>query len=411
MSNLLENTDLKLHFYSMDDLVYVIPDNTIPITYLSIYFLSGSYLENISKLGLNYITFKTLVRSTKKFKYEDLNYYLDKYSISLGSFAGYFNSGISISFPFYNYKEALYVLNSILYDYIFKSIDLEEVKRDSINSIKILRDDVFAYLSAYADKAFYNSFLANDIKGSIKNIKKFDRKSLINWYEYIINSKDIKKIAIISGYTNNKFEQQVFKNLKKILNKTNNYLQKIMDFEIIPKRITHKLKKVETGISIIYPAPSYSLDFFDYKVISSILGSMSGRLFTNIREKQELAYAITSYYEPLPIKSGNIKFLILTSKENKNKALNALFNEVNNIIANGFNEEEINTAKNYIIGNYIDSFIRRSFKASSLAKHVLFDIPLEFINNYIDYINSVTQESINQKIYYFKNKPGIFIVD
>ncbi len=411
MSNSLKNLDLKINFYSIDDLVYIIPDNTIPITYLSIYFLSGSYLENIKKLGLNYITFKTLVRSTKKFKYEDLNYYLEKYSISLSSSGGYFNSGISISFPFYNYKEALYVLNSILYDYIFKSIDLEEVKRDSINSIKILKDDVYSYLGAYADKAFYNSFLANDIKGSIKNIKKFDRKSLINWYEYIINSKDIKKIVIISGYTNYKFEQEVFKSLKKILNKNNNYIKKMVDFDIIPKRITHKLKKVETGISIIYPAPSYSLDFFDYKVVSSILGSMSGRLFRNIREKQELAYAITSYYEPLPIKAGSIKFLMLTSKENKNKALTALLNEVDNIILNGFNEEEINTAKNYIIGNYIDSFIKRSFKAASLAKSILFDIPLEFINNYIDYINSVTQESINQKIHYFKNKPGIFIVD
>jgi zinc protease len=410
MKNLLSELDLKLKFYSLNDLVYVIPDNSIPTTYLSIYFLSGSYLENLGKLGLNYLVFKTLIRSTKKFKYEDLNYYLEKYSISVSSFAGYFNSGISLSFPFYNYKEALYALNSIIYDYIFRTSDLEEVKRDSINSIKILKDDIYSYLTAYADKAFYNSFLANDVKGNIKNIKKFSRENLINWYENLINSKDIKKIIIISGYTNPSFEQQVFKNFKKILNKDNNYISKMSDFDIVPKRITHRLNKVETGIAIIYPAPTYNLDFFNYRVISSILGSMSGRLFVNIREKQELAYAISSYYEPLPIKAGSIKFTMLTSKENKNKALNSLLNEVNDIIKNGFKEDEIITAKNYIIGNYIDSFIKRSFKASLLAKSILFDIPLEFTNNYINYINSVNKDTINSKLDYLKNKPGIFIV-
>ncbi|MGC8815548.1 MAG: M16 family metallopeptidase [bacterium] len=411
MNNSLKDIDLKLKFYSLDDLVFVIPDNSIPITYLSVYFLSGSYLEKINKLGLNYLVFKTLTRSTKKFKYEDLNYYLEKYSISISSFGGYFNSGISLSFPFYNYKEAIYVLNNILYDYIFRSFDLEEVKRDAINSIKVLKDDVYSYLTAYADKSFYNSFLANDVKGNIKNIKKFNRKDLINWYEKLINSKNIKKLIIISGYTTPNFEQLVFKNLKKILNKNHNFINEMYNFDIIPKKITHKLNKVETGICIIYPAPTYNLDFFDYKVISSILGSMSGRLFVNIREKQELAYVITSYYEPLPIKSGNIKFTMLTSKENKNKAINALFNEVNNIINNGFHENEIDIAKNYIVGNYIDSFIKRSFKASLLAKSLLFDIPLEFTNNYLDYINSVNKDSVNSKLHYFKNKPGIFIVD
>lgn len=411
MNNLLKDIDLKLKFYSLDDLVFVIPDNSIPITYLSIYFLSGSYLEKLNKLGLNYLVFKALIRSTKKFKYENLNYYLEKHSISISSFGGYFNSGISLSFPFYNYKEALYVLNSILHDYIFRNFDLEEVKREAINSIKVLKDDVYSYLNVYADKAFYNSFLAQDVKGNIKNIKKFDRKDLINWYEKLINSKNIKKLAIISGYTTPNFEKLVFKNLKKILNKDHNLVNEMYNFDVTPKKINHKLKKVETGICIIYPAPTYNLDLFDYKVISSILGSMSGRLFVNIREKQELAYAITSYYEPLPIKSGNIKFTMLTSKENKTKAINALFDEVNNIITNGFNENEINTAKNYIIGNYIDSFIKRSFKSSSLAKSLLFNIPLEFINNYLDYINSVNKDSINSKLHYFKNKPGIFIVD
>jgi predicted Zn-dependent peptidase len=101
---------------------------------------------------------------------------------------------------------------------------------------------------------------------------------------------------------------------------------------------------------------------------------------------------------------------MLTSKENKNKALNALLNEVNDIIKNGFKEDEIITAKNYIIGNYIDSFIKRSFKASLLAKSILFDIPLEFTNNYINYINSVNKDTINSKLDYLKNKPGIFIV-
>jgi len=402
---------MEINFRNIENKIFVIPDNSIPITYLSIVFLIGNYLEKPSNIGINNLCLKTLTRSNKNLSHDALSYYLEKNSISLSASGGNFTSSISLSFPFYSYNKALEILEEILFNYSFRKEDIDESKRDLINSIKLSKDDIWVYLNENSDTAFYNSFLSWDTRGNEKTLKEISRKNLIQWFEKYYLNKSIKKIIVISGYTNEKFEEKIYKKFNKILNYNHLYYDKMKDFEIIKAKKIHNLKKKEVGISLIYQAPSLSLDSIKFKIFNSILSSMSGRLFINIREKKELAYAITSIYDPIPFGKSNLKIMILTSKEKKNQAIESLNQEVENILKNGFTQEELEVSKNYTLGIFSSALQKRSFKSAIISKIKSFDISEEYLTEHINIIKNTSLEEINNLRSIFKETPAMFIVN
>lgn len=402
---------MEIKYRSIEDKIFIIPDNSIPITYVSILFLIGNYMENPSNLGINSVCFKSLVRSTANMNYESFQYYLEKNSVSLSSSTGNFNSAISISFPFYNYKKAVDILYEVISNYKFRNEDIDETKRDLVNSIKLSRDDVWTYLYENADKVFYNSFLSWDTRGTPKTLKDISRNNLISWLETKVLNSKIKKIIVVSGYSNEKLERYLYRRLGWLLQKEHSYYEKMKNFDITIRKKVDRLKKKEVGIALVYPAPSISMESIKFKVLNSILSSMSGRLFINIREKRELAYAITSSYDPIPFRNGNIKLLMLTSKQKLRESIQALKHEIYQILEQGFSQEELEVAKNYVIGIFSSMLQNRSFRSAILAKIKAYELDDEYLTNHIQIIKNTSLEEINQMRNIFSSQEGIFIVD
>jgi len=410
---------MEMNYKSIENKIFIIPDNSIPITYVSVVFLLGNYMESLNNMGINNLCLKTLIRAPKTMKFESFQYYLEKNSVSLSSSGGNFSSAISVSFPSYNYKNAIYALKEVIFNYGLRQQDIDEVKRDLINSIKLSKDDVWTYLYENADKVFYNSFLSWDTRGTFKTINSISRYNLIKWVEEKIFDKNVKKIMVISGYVSENMENFVYKNFGKFLTTEHFYYDKMKDFDVINVRKTEKLNKKEAGIALLYPAPSLSLTSVKFKLLNGILSSMSGRLFINIREKKELAYAITSSYDPVPLLHddgknkyyGNIKILMLTSKDKKKNAIEALKQEIEKIVEEGFKEDELEVAKNYLIGLFSSSLQKRIFKSSLLAKLKLFDIPDEYLFNHLDIIKNTTLDEVNELRKVFNTKESMFVVD
>lgn len=402
---------MEIKYRSIEDKIFIIPDNTIPITYVSVLFLIGNYMENLDNLGINCLCFKTLIRSTTNMDYDSFQYYLEKNSVALSSSTGNFNSAVSISFPFYNYRKAVDILYEVLSNYKFRNEDIDESKRDLMNCIKLSRDDVWTYLYENADKVFYNSFLSWDTRGTPKTLKYISRNNLVSWFESKVLSNKLKKIIIVSGYSNEKLEGYLYRRLGWLLQKEHSYYEKMKNFDVIVTKKTDRLRKKEVGIALVYPAPTLSLGSIKFKILNSILSSMSGRLFINIREKRELAYAITSSYDPIPFGEGNIKLLMLTSKQKLKESLEALKQEISQIIKYGFSQEELEIAKNYVVGVFSSMLQKRSFRSAILAKIKAYDLPDEYLTNHLDIIKNTSLEEINEMKNIFNTKEGVFIVD
>lgn len=88
------------------------------------------------------------------------------------------------------------------------------------------------------------------------------------------------------------------------------------------------------------------------KVLSTVLGGgMAGRLFVEIRDKRGLAYAASSYYDPVK-EAGALVLYLGTAPGNAGNAEQALAREIERIRNEPVDAGELARAKNFLLGKY-----------------------------------------------------------
>jgi predicted Zn-dependent peptidase len=93
-------------------------------------------------------------------------------------------------------------------------------------------------------------------------------------------------------------------------------------------------------------------DFAAVKVLATVLGGgMAGRLFSELRDKQALAYTASAYFDPVHDPGALILYLG-TSPDNATRAEEALRKEIERIRSEPVGAEELRRAKGYLLGNY-----------------------------------------------------------
>lgn len=115
--------------------------------------------------------------------------------------------------------------------------------------------------------------------------------------------------------------------------------------------VTQPAQQVQLLVGGLAP----SLDDADHaavKVLSTVLGGgMAGRLFSELRDKQGLAYSASSYYDPIK-GPGMLVLYVGTAPENATRAETALLAEVERIKNQPVSDDELRRAKGYLLGRY-----------------------------------------------------------
>lgn len=94
-----------------------------------------------------------------------------------------------------------------------------------------------------------------------------------------------------------------------------------------------------------------SRDYAAVKVLSTILGGgLAGRLFSELRDKQALAYTVSAYYDPLHDISSLVLYLG-TAPENTVRAEQALLKQIERIRTAPVTAAELRRAKAYLLGS------------------------------------------------------------
>ena len=94
-------------------------------------------------------------------------------------------------------------------------------------------------------------------------------------------------------------------------------------------------------------------DRYAFSILDTVLGgSMSSRLFQEVREKRGLAYAIYSYNGALK-DCGLYVVYAGTGKENFRKVVDLTIEEFNKIKKNGITKEEMDRSKEHLKGSLV----------------------------------------------------------
>ena len=167
----------------------------------------------------------------------------------------------------------------------------------------------------------------------------------------------------------------------------------------------------QAQILIGHLAPSLSHpDYPPVKVLTTLLGGgMAGRLFTELRDRQGLAYSLGAFYPS----RGDTSFVVIhlgTAPHNLVRAEEGLRKEVARIREERVTVDELRRAKAYLLGNLGTDRRTNARQAWYLAFFELAGVGYEFVDRYVKAVEEVTVEDIHRVAQRYLERPTITVL-
>lgn len=136
-----------------------------------------------------------------------------------------------------------------------------------------------------------------------------------------------------------------------------------------------------------------SEDRYGLEVLDTALSGQSGRLFTELRDKQSLAYSLSSF-SLLGLDTGSFGIYLGTSPDKKDEAIKAVWQQLYRVMEEPLSEEELAKAKNVLVSNYELSLQTRGNQAMEMALNETYGLGQDFGNRYVHALEQVDAQTV-----------------
>lgn len=293
-----------MNTYKKSVLSNKIPILTIPVkgakaTTAMVVFKTGSKNENVANSGISHFLEHMFFKGTKK-RPSAL-----AISSDMDTLGGEYNAFTNKEYTGYWFKiannkldKALEILSDMLFNSLFDSEEIEREKGVIIEELNMYEDNPRMHIEDIFESCLYGNTPAGwETIGTKKNILDFKRHDFINYLESQYGTKSAY-IILAGGIKagDRQLVEKLFHTLK-----VNKYVVKpaVIENQKAPQmEISHK-KTDQAAMSLgVRAFPVGHPDEFKLKLLSVILGgSMSSRLFINLRERNGLAYYVSTIVE------------------------------------------------------------------------------------------------------------------
>jgi len=127
--------------------------------------------------------------------------------------------------------------------------------------------------------------------------------------------------------------------------------------------------------------------------MTEILAGMSGRLFVELRDKKSLAYEVSAFHLE-GLEPGYIAGYIGCAPEKRQESLDGMIREFNRMKNEPASEDEIQRAKNSLIGGYEIDLQNNMSIATLMFFDELYNLGFGHWKNYAARISTVTWKDI-----------------
>ncbi len=374
--------------------------------------LGGLRFENRKNNGISYFTAKYLTKGTKNYCENEIFDKVEGKGGELFAFSGRNSIGVGGYLLKEDFLEVFDIVKEIVLFSQFPENKIERIKNEILNKIKSEKDNPYEYVMKFFYKnIFKNHHYQFDVKGNENNIKRFKVDDAKNFYKRIFIPENL--VFSFAGDLKDEYIEKIILDLEGTqLLKRERFIETKSKLPILKrsKVIKERLEKNQAHIVIGFLAPStFDDDYYSLKLIKHCIGNQSGRLFNQIREKLGLCYAIFPFYLN-GIDGGCFGIYIATDKSQIDKSILEIDNLIKNISKYGFLEEEINNAKNYIIGNYKISKQKYITVAGNNFFNVLYNLGLDYEKKYLKKIKNLNKNKIDNVFKKYFNGPKLTLI-
>ncbi|CEQ12202.1 M16 family peptidase [[Clostridium] sordellii] len=376
---------------------------------LGVWVNAGSRIESEKLSGISHFIEHMLFKGTKNRTSKEIASTIDNLGGQINAFTSKECTCYYVKLLDEHIDIGLDILSDMFLNPLFEKEDIEKERQVILEELKMYEDSPEDLVYDLLMEGVYKTdALGGNIIGTKESLDNMNREIISDYFKkYYVASN-----SVISISGNFKFEEIVklieekFKNLNK-----GDVNIEITTPEFHPCFIAKNKDTEQVNLAISLKAIPLEdrEDAYALSIINNIFGgSISSRLFQNIRENKGLVYSI--YSAPsLYRKSGELGIYASMSNENLKKVYNLVLEEIDNIRENHLTEEEIRESKEQLKGSYILGLESTSSRMMSIGKSMLLTKKVKDPNDIIESINNIEKARIDLIIDKVFNKENIGI--
>jgi predicted Zn-dependent peptidase len=357
---------------------------------LDLYFNAGTILGDI---GTASFVNSLLLSGTNTKTSIEINNEMD----SLGAFFESSVSNENALVSIYALKENMLAVLSILKDAIENVAFLEHEVIELVNDRKQKFRIGMEKVSYLAQRTFQQKLFNHPIYGRIAEESDFENVSISTLKRF---HKDhylhgLTKVVLIGAFSTDEIDEVIDMTGNWAMDALPTFNEKCQNEP--SKTHVNKEQAVQTAIRVGRMLfNKKDPDFIDFQILNTILGDYFGsRLMTNIREDKGYTYGIGTMVAELT-EMGYFLVATEVGSDKKDATLHEIQYEFKRLQTELVSEEELQLVKNYMLGQLLKS-ADGPYAMMDLFLHVEpFNIGLEYYNQCIESINTITPERIKE---------------
>lgn len=273
---------------------------------------------------------------------------------------------------------------------------------------------------------FKGQFYATTTKDILNSLDKINIEDVQGLYNYILGNSQ-GQIVISAPFEKNpslkgEFFSELCSGLPTLKPSKPNLFDGYMPVNT-PKVVVQEHSKSQAEIQLGYKFKSNNniKDSIEFELLNTILGGTpSSRLFSDLREKQKLAYQVNSklgYFDNSGILSLFIKTTTddpqtnTTSFDNVKKSIDGFNNHIKKMATENVTDEELESAKLVIKNKILNGSELTADKNAAILSGLKSFYGVTFDNQVLDLIDKTTKEDIKAAAQYiFNSTPTVSIV-
>jgi zinc protease len=389
----------NVHRFKLDNGITLLvrEESQVPTVSIQAVFPGGLMGETAETNGAFAFISDLLPKSTENMSARELSLKIADMAGEVSGFNGKNTFGLKAGFLSRFFDDGLLLVRDILITPAFDPEQARKIRPERLAALKQQQDSLTALAFTNFNQILFKShpYALNSL-GSEQVIKKLSAEELHRLYKN--HARPNSLVLAIAGDVKAK---EVFDRVNHLFGawqKSGDELETQKNVAPTPpakpeiSTLTRDKEQVHIVIGFL-GATLKSPDRYALEVVDTVLSGQSGRLFIQLRDKKSLAYSLSSF-NLLGIDTGSFGIYIGTSPDKKKEAIASVWQELNRIRSTPITKEELDKAKNLLLGQYDLSLQTNSAQALDMALSETYGLGLDFGNQYVQAITQITADDV-----------------
>lgn len=381
--------------------VYLMEKHDVPLLSVSVVINAGAvYDKEIS--GLAAFTAEAIRFGTNSYAKEQIDSLFNFYGSALNTFAVNDYSGLTSTFMSKDAVTLLPVIKEILTDPVFPDTEIQKRKSRWIAQLDLAKESPRSVIAGYFNKLiFYDGVYANPVDGTKAGIQNISSGTVKDFFGKFYGANNAV-LALVGDFETEEMKKIIsglFGDWKKTDVPSENVEVDLHGFSQSNVYLIDKNDSFETtfmigGVGIKRSNPDYT----PLQVVNTILGGrFTSWLNDELRVNAGLTYGARSRFQAFR-NSGTFYILSFTGTGTTFEAIDLALKTYNRLFENGIDDITLQSAKNYIKGQFPPDYESGADLAAFLTSMFIYGIDESFINNFEKQVDELTVEKANQLV-------------